>query len=51
MNYEHLSLLQAVKKWPRVTLISIAMTLNVLLWGFDTGIVGGMTSLVAYRSV
>lgn len=50
-NYEHLSLLQAVRRWPRVTIGSVCVCLNILLWGYDTGIVGGMASLEAYRFV
>jgi MFS family permease len=51
MNYEHLTVIQAFRRWPRASLISLALALNILLWGYDTGIVGGMSSLVEYRKV
>ncbi|KAK5171482.1 uncharacterized protein LTR77_004627 [Saxophila tyrrhenica] len=49
MDYESLTVLQAFRRWPRISIYSFCLALNILLWGFDTGIVGGMTSLSAFR--
>jgi len=51
MDYEKLSLVQAVKKWKRVSWITLAVAMNILLWGFDTGIVGNLSSMPAFQYV
>ena len=51
MNYEKLSLLQALKRWPRITMYSISLSLNILLWGYDSAIVGNVSSMPVFMSV
>ena len=51
MNYESLSLLQAVRKWPRITIYSVCLCMNILLWGYDGAILGGVASMPAYQYV
>lgn len=49
MDYESLSLFQALKRWPRMSWIAMAIAMNILLWGFDTGIVGNLSSMPAFQ--
>ncbi|KAK3705979.1 hypothetical protein LTR37_012973 [Vermiconidia calcicola] len=51
MNYEKLSLLQALKRWPRITMYSISLSLNILLWGYDSAIVGNVSSMPVFMRV
>lgn len=49
MDYEKLSLFQALKKWKKISWIAGAIAMNILLWGFDTGIVGNLSSMPAFQ--
>jgi len=51
MDYETLTVWQSFRRWPRVSLYSLALAMNIFLWGFDTGIVGGMAGLDPFKSV
>lgn len=48
-EYESLSLFQAVKRWPRITIYSVCIALNILLWGYDTAIVGNVASMPVFQ--
>jgi hypothetical protein len=50
-NQECLTLWQAIKKWPRITWHSLALGLNLLLWGYDTGLVGNVSSMPEFQYV
>lgn len=49
MDYESLSLGQALKKWRRISWITLALAMNILLWGFDGGIVGNLSSMPNFQ--
>lgn len=48
-DYESLTLGQALKKWRRISWIAMAIAMNILLWGFDSGIVGNLSSMAAFQ--
>ncbi|KAK0866605.1 hypothetical protein LTR87_014952 [Friedmanniomyces endolithicus] len=50
-DYEKLTLWQAVRRWPRAVGISLCMSLNILLWGYDTAIVGNVASMPVFQEV
>ncbi|KAK3634323.1 hypothetical protein LTR56_015357 [Elasticomyces elasticus] len=50
-DYEKLSLWQAVRRWPKAAGISLCMALNILLWGYDTAIVGNVASMPVFQEV
>lgn len=49
VDYESLSLGQALKKWKRMSWIAGAIAMNILMWGFDGGIVGNLSSMPAFQ--
>lgn len=49
MDYEKLTLFQALKKWKRISWIAMAVAMNILLWGFDSGIVGNLSSMPVFQ--
>lgn len=49
MDYEKLTLFQALKKWRHISWIAMAVAMNILLWGFDQGIVGNLSSMPAFQ--
>lgn len=51
MDYESLTLFQALKKWRRISWIALAVAMNILMWGFDGGIVGNLSSMPVFQSV
>ena len=46
---EKLTLRQAIRKWPRITWWSLALAINVLVWGYDTGLVGSVSSMPEFQ--
>jgi hypothetical protein len=48
-NHESLSLWQAIRKWPRITLYCLALSMNLLVWGYDTGLVGSVSSMPEFQ--
>lgn len=49
MDYEQLTLFQALRKWRRISWIAMAVAMNILLWGFDSGIVGNLSSMPTFQ--
>lgn len=49
MDYESLTLFQALKKWHRISWITMAVAMNILLSGFDGGIVGNLSSMPTFQ--
>ncbi|KAK0825064.1 hypothetical protein LTR73_007351 [Friedmanniomyces endolithicus] len=50
-DYEKLTLWQAVRRWPRAVGMSLCVSLNILLWGYDTAIVGNVASMPVFQQV
>lgn len=48
-DYEKLTLVQALKKWRHISWITMAIAMNILLWGFDSGIVGNLSSMPVFQ--
>ncbi|TKA71156.1 hypothetical protein B0A55_08256 [Friedmanniomyces simplex] len=51
VDYEKLTLWQAVRRWPRAVGLSLCMSLNILLWGYDTAIVSNVASMPVFQEV
>jgi hypothetical protein len=43
-----MTLVQAIRRWPRVFLYSLGLTTAIILWGFDFVIVGSVASMPAF---
>lgn len=43
------SLWKSVRKWPRVLGYSLGLTSAILLYGFDTSIVGNVSAIPAFQ--
>ncbi|KAK5047094.1 hypothetical protein LTR84_007037 [Exophiala bonariae] len=44
-----LTLWQATKRWPKVTLYCLALTSGVLLWGYDAAMAGNLAALDQFK--
>ena len=44
-----LSVWTAIRRYPKITAYSFAVTLGILLWGFDLVIVGTVSSIPAFQ--
>ena len=49
MDYESLTLFQALKKWRHISWIAMAIAMNIVLWGFDSGIMGNLSSMPTFQ--
>lgn len=48
---EKLALGAALRRYPRITLYSALLTTTILLWGYDSSIVGGVSSMPEFQYV
>lgn len=48
-NGTNLSLWQSVRKWPKIVGYSLGLTSAILLWGFDTSIVGNVSAVPSFQ--
>ena len=46
---KNMSLWKAIRRYPKVTAWSFAVSLGILLWGFDLVIVGTVSSIPAFQ--
>lgn len=44
-----LGLWQALGRFPRITLYSLMLTSTIILWGYDTSVVGGVSSMPEFQ--
>src|ERR1700753_535453 len=45
------TLWKSIRKWPKVLAYSLGMTAGILLYGFDTSIVGNVSAIPEFQSV
>src|ERR1700743_671278 len=45
------NLWKSIRKWPKVLAYSLGMTAGILLYGFDTSIVGNVSAIPEFQSV